>query len=126
MLFTKDNLEYHGLKITRQGVIPLPDQVQANKVKAHTDASKVKCNAVVSKENEPIGQQMKVRNLHKNLKYKYFNTKRVTRWRLILEEFNVELFYIKCSKNIIAVPLADNSNCNNDEPSTESLSEILP
>ena len=32
---------------------------------------------------------------HKNLTYKNFNTERVMRWRLILEEFGPELKYIK-------------------------------
>ena len=57
------------------------------------------------------------------------------RWRIILEEFSLELIYIKGSKNIVADALSrldiiDNSNkssANSDnnkvEPRLESLSE---
>ena len=34
-----------------------------------------------------LGHQITVYNDHKNLTYKTFNTERVMRWRLILEEF---------------------------------------
>ena len=37
---------------------------------------------------------------HKNLIFKTFNTERVMRWRLILEEYNPKLIYIQDSKNI--------------------------
>ena len=47
-----------------------------------------------------LGWQIKVYTDHKNLTYKSFNTERVMRWRLILEEFSSELIYIKGSKNV--------------------------
>ena len=31
LIFVRDNLEYLGFKITKQGIIPLPDKVQAIK-----------------------------------------------------------------------------------------------
>ena len=49
-----------------------------------------------------LGQQIKVYTDHKNLTYNTFNTARVMRWRLILEEYNPELIYIQGSKNIAA------------------------
>ena len=42
-----------------------------------------------------LGHQITVYTYHKNLTYKHFNTERVMRWRLILEEFGPELKYIK-------------------------------
>ena len=41
------------------------------------------------------GHQIIVYTDHKNITYKFFNTERVMRWRLILEEFGPELKYIK-------------------------------
>ena len=42
---------------------------------------------------------------HKNLTYNNFNTERVMRWRLILEEFGPELKYIKGENNVVAEAL---------------------
>ena len=49
-----------------------------------------------------LGQQVRVYTDHKNLTYKQFNTDRVMRWRLIIEEFSPELVYIQGEKNIVA------------------------
>ena len=43
---------------------------------------------------------------HKNLTYKTFNTERVMRWRLILEEYGPELIYIQGSQNTAADALS--------------------
>ena len=53
-----------------------------------------------------LGQNLIVFTDHKNLTYKNFNTDRVMRWRLILEEFGPELKYIKGEKNIVADALS--------------------
>ena len=45
---------------------------------------------------------MSVYTDHKNPTYKSFNTERVMRWQLILEEYSPELIYTKGSKNIVA------------------------
>ena len=42
-----------------------------------------------------LGHQITVYTDHKNLTYNFFNTERVMRWRLILEEFGPESKYIK-------------------------------
>ena len=53
-----------------------------------------------------LGQQIIVYTDHKNLTYKVFNTDRVMRWRLIIEEYGPELRYIKGSKNVVADALS--------------------
>ena len=49
-----------------------------------------------------LGHKIIVHTDHKNLVYKTFNTERVMRWRLLIEEFGPELRYIKCEQNIVA------------------------
>ena len=53
-----------------------------------------------------LGHQIMVYTDHKNLTYNVFNTERVMRWRLILEEFGPELKYIKGENNVIADALS--------------------
>ena len=53
-----------------------------------------------------LGQKIIVHTDHKNLTYKNFNTERVMRWRLVLEEYGPELQYIKGEKNIVADALS--------------------
>ena len=53
-----------------------------------------------------LGQQIVVHTDHKNLTCKNFNTERVMRWRLLLEEFGPELRYIKGEHNIVADALS--------------------
>ena len=53
-----------------------------------------------------LGQQIVVHTDHKNLTCKNFNTERVMRWRLILEEYGPELRYIKGEDNIVADALS--------------------
>ena len=53
-----------------------------------------------------LGQQIKIYTDHQNLTYKQFNTERVMRWRLILEEYSPELIYIQDKKNIVADTLS--------------------
>ena len=53
-----------------------------------------------------LGQQVRVYTDHKNLTYKQFNTDRVMRWRLIIEEFSPELVYIQGEINIVADALS--------------------
>ena len=53
-----------------------------------------------------LGQKIVVYTGHKNLTYKVFNTERVMRWRLIIEEYGPELHYLKGEKNIVADALS--------------------
>jgi hypothetical protein len=53
-----------------------------------------------------FGQQIRVFTDHQNLTYKNFNTERVMRWRLILEEFGPELIYLPGEENIVADALS--------------------
>ena len=53
-----------------------------------------------------LGHRIEVFTDHKNLVYKHFNTERVMRWRLILEEFGPTLTYTKGEQNIVADTLS--------------------
>ena len=53
-----------------------------------------------------LGHRIIVHTDHKNLVCKHFNTERVMRWRLILEEYGPELNYIKGENNIVADALS--------------------
>ena len=66
-----------------------------------------------------LGHRIVVYTDHKNLTFKNFNTERVMRWRLILEEFGPELRYIKGEHNIVADALSRLGMVK--EPITEAL-----
>ena len=53
-----------------------------------------------------LGQEIEVFTDHKNLVYKTFNTERVMRWRLIIEEYGPTLTYIKGVNNVVADALS--------------------
>lgn len=53
-----------------------------------------------------LGQKIVIHTDHKNLTCKNFNTERVMRWRLVLEEYGPELRYIKGEQNIVADALS--------------------
>jgi len=57
-------------------------------------------------KNILLGQEIVVFTDHKNLTCKNFNTERVMRWRLLIEEFGPTLTYIKGPKNIVADALS--------------------
>ena len=72
---------------------------------------------------------------HKNLTYKVFNTERVMRWRLIVEEYGPELRYLQGHKNIVADALSrlhlapklrtENDISVLDEPSSRPMCEAF-
>ena len=53
-----------------------------------------------------LGHDITVYTDHKNLTFKNFNTDRVMRWRLAIEEYCPELVYIKGEKNVVADALS--------------------
>ena len=53
-----------------------------------------------------LGQKIVIHTDHKNLTYANFNTDRVIRWRLIIEEYGPDLKYIEGPKNIVADALS--------------------
>ena len=66
-----------------------------------------------------LGHKILVYTDHKNLTYTNFNTDRVMRWCLILEEYGPELIYTKGSTNIVADTLSRLET----EPTNESIAE---
>jgi hypothetical protein len=64
-----------------------------------------------------LGMKIVVYTDHKNLTYTNFNTERVMRWRLILEEFDPDLRYVKGESNIVADALSrlDMAPCRSEE-----------
>ena len=56
--------------------------------------------------NMLLGQQIEVFTDHKNLVHKHFNTERVMRWQLLLEEFGPKLMHVKGVNNIVADALS--------------------
>jgi hypothetical protein len=53
-----------------------------------------------------LGQTIKVHTDHENPTYKTFNSDRVMRWRLYIEEYSPELQYIKGTHNVVADALS--------------------
>jgi hypothetical protein len=49
-----------------------------------------------------LGHEIEVFTDHKNLTHKQFNTERVMRWRLLIEEFGPKLTHIKGDHNVVA------------------------
>ena len=62
-----------------------------------------------------LGQRIKIYIDHKVLTSKNFNTDRVLRWRLILEEYGQDIEYIQGAKNIAADALSRLPNNVNQE-----------
>ena len=62
-----------------------------------------------------LGHQIMVYTDHKNLTYNFFNTGRVMRWNLILEEFESELKYIKGENNVVSDALSRLEMSDNQE-----------
>ena len=62
-----------------------------------------------------LGHQITFYTNHKNLTYNIFNTERVMRWRLILEEFVPDIKYIKGENNVVANALSHLEMSDNQE-----------
>jgi len=126
--------------IARETLLVYPDFNQPFII--YTDASHTQLGAVISQNNKPIafysrklnpaqtryttterellsivetlkefrnillGHRIKIYTDHKNLTYVNFNTERVMRWRLIIEEYSPELLYVKGETNIVADALS--------------------
>ena len=77
-----------------------------------------------------LGQRIIVYTDHKNLTYNDLQTDRVLRWRLLLEEFGVDIRYIKGVSNIVAdvlsrYPTANDPTTDKPPPTREHLSELF-
>ena len=145
--------------IARETMLAYPDFSKPFQI--HTDASHYQLGAVISQDNKPIafysrklnsaqtryttterellsivetlkeyrtillGHRIEVFTDHKNLVYKHFNTERVMRWRLLIEEFGPQLTYIKGAHNVVADALS-RLNLTEDEFSPDAfLADLL-
>ena len=75
-----------------------------------------------------LGHEIRVYTDHKNLTYKNFNTDRVMRWRLVIEEYGPELIYLKGERNIVADALSRlgfERDAQRTENSTKNISTHL-
>ena len=62
-------------------------------------SDQVQCNRKII--NLFLGQQLRVYTDHKNLTWNNFNTARVLRRRLIIEEYGLDIQYITGDKNAV-------------------------
>ncbi len=76
-------------------------------------------------QNILLGQKIRIYTDHKNLTYKTFNTERVMRWRLILEEYGPELVYVKGIDNVFADALSRLTITSSSMPTTQNVTEHL-
>src|SRR5688500_8606044 len=53
-----------------------------------------------------LGKQIRVYTNHENLTQKKFNSDRVMQWRLYIEEYSLDLQYIKGENNVVADALS--------------------
>ena len=67
-----------------------------------------------------LGQRINIYTDHKQLMWNNFNTDRVLRWRLILEEYGIYIDFIQGAKNIAEDVLSQLSNNGNQEITHES------
>jgi len=74
-----------------------------------------------------LGHVIRVYTDHKNLTYQTFNTERVMRWRLIIEEFGPELIYVPGNKNVVADALSriDSDDSRNNGLSDDNLDALV-
>ena len=71
-----------------------------------------------------LGQQIKLYTDHKNLTFTQFNTERVLRWRMVLEEYGPELIYIKGQDNVVADALSRLDLIPDDESSSKEHDDV--
>lgn len=72
-----------------------------------------------------LGMDIRIRTDHKNLTLKTFNTERVMRWRLIIEEHGARFFYIKGAENVVADILSRITMTSDDLEEREVTLEVL-
>ena len=72
-----------------------------------------------------LGHKIVVHTDHKNLVYKAFNTERVMRWRLLIEEYGPELRYIKANSTSSLMSSAVSTSRKKNSPSTPLRSTMV-
>ena len=72
----------------------------------------------------PLGPILRIYTDHKNLRFINFNTDRVLRWRLILEEYGPYIEYIQGGKYIVSDVLSTFTIKRNQETTQDSTYKI--
>src|SRR6476620_10507295 len=72
-----------------------------------------------------LGQQILVQTDHENLTYKTFNSDRVMRWRLYIEEYSPDLQYIKGENNVVADALSRLEMDDKPNPHEAFITEVM-
>jgi transposase InsO family protein len=70
-----------------------------------------------------LGHEIIVYTDHRNLTFKNFNTDRVMRWRLAIEEYCPDLVYIKGEKNVVADALSRLASKDDEIENIEFISD---
>jgi cleavage and polyadenylation specificity factor subunit 1 len=109
----EQSIEYLGYQISRKGIQPQPKKVEAiQKLKAPTNVCQLRhfLGMIVEtlKEFKSLlwGQDITIHTDHMNIVYGNLSNDRITRWRLLLEEYSPKFVHIKGTDNVVADALS--------------------
>ena len=72
-----------------------------------------------------LDQEINIYTDHQNLTYKQFNSNRVLRWRLYIEEYAPKIIYVKGENNVVADALTRLDSSDTTIPETLITTEMM-